>query len=114
MATLGQPSEIVILEYQTPTGRRPYVEWMRKLKDRQGAAIIRTRLNRVRLGQFGSHRSVGEKVWELKISFGPGYRIYYLMDGETMVILLCGGDKSTQPRDIEQAREFAADYLRRK
>ena len=106
--------EITILEYQTPSEKRPYVEWIRELKDRQAAAIIRTRINRVRLGQFGSHRNVGDKVWELKISFGPGYRVYYLMDGENMVILLCGGDKSTQSRDIEKAKEYAADYWRRK
>ncbi len=103
-----------ILEYQTENGRRPYVEWIRGLKDRHGAAVIRNRLKRIRLGQFGDHRSVGAGVWELRIFFGPGYRIYYLLDGNQVVVLLCGGDKDSQVPDISVARLFANDYWRRK
>ena len=103
-----------VLEYQTSGGRRPYVEWIRRLKDRQGVAIIRNRIKRIRLGHFGSHRSLGGSVWELKIFFGPGYRVYYLLDGEQLVLLLCGGDKDSQVRDIEVAKQFAADYWTRK
>ena len=103
-----------VLEYQTATGRKPYVEWIRRLKDRQGVGIIRNRIKRLRLGQFGDHRSVGYGVLELRIFFGPGYRVYCLRDGEHFVVLLCGGDKGSQFRDIEAARLFAADYWRRK
>jgi putative addiction module killer protein len=103
-----------IFEYQTSSGRRPYLEWIRQLKDRQGAAVIRNRINRLRLGQFGDHRSIGDGVWELRLFSGPGYRIYYLMDGRQIVILLFGGDKDSQSRDIVKVKEFSVDYWRRK
>ena len=103
-----------VFEYQTSSGRRPYLEWIRQLKDRQGVFVIRNRIKRLRLGQFGDHRSVGNGVSELRIFFGPGYRVYYLMDGERLIILLSGGDKESQSRDIEKAKEFAMDYWRRK
>ena len=103
-----------VLEYQTTTGRRPYVEWVRQLKDKPTEAIIRSRIKRLRQDNFGDHRSVGSGVWEMRIFFGPGYRVYYLMDGWHLVILLCGGDKDSQMRDIVMAKDFAADYWRRK
>src|ERR1019366_8273050 len=101
-----------VIEYQTSAERKPYVEWIRDLKDRQGVAVIRNRIKRLRMGQFGDRRSVGGGVWELRIFFGPGYRIYYILDGERLVILLSGGDKDSQFRDIDKAKLFAADYWR--
>ena len=83
-------------------------------KDKLGAAIIRNRVRRLRQGHFGDHRNVGDGVWELRIFFGPGYRVYYLLDGECLVILLCGGDKDSQDKNIGMAKHFAADYWRRK
>jgi putative addiction module killer protein len=65
------------------------------------------------LGHFGKQRWVGDGVWELKIKFGPGYRVYYLIEREQVVILLCGGDKGTQDRDITRAKDYATDYWRR-
>jgi putative addiction module killer protein len=103
-----------VLEYQTENWRKPYAEWVKGLKDRTGAAIIRSHVTRMELGHFGNHRPVGDGVWEMKIHFGPGYRVYYLHDGERVVILLCGGDKDTQARDIAQAKNYATDYGRRK
>ena len=103
-----------VLEYQTANGQRPYQEWIRNLKDRQGVRIIHVRMARLRLGMFGDHRYVADGVWELRIFFGPGYRIYYLLDGNDLVILLCGGDKDSQNQDIDKAKTFAADYWRRK
>jgi len=103
-----------VIEYQDSTERKPYVKWIRELKDRQGVAVIRNHIKRLRMGHFGDHRSVGDGVWELRIFFGPGYRIYYLLDGERLVVLLCGGDKDSQHRDIDKAKLFAADYWRRK
>lgn len=74
----------------------------------------RGRLDRVRLGNLGQYRSAGEGVFELKIDFGPGYRVYFGQEGNTVVILLCGGDKKTQDKDIKSAREYWADYRRRR
>jgi len=71
-------------------------------------------IDRMKSGNLGNSRSVGEGVSELKINFGSGYRVYYLRDGRSIVVLLCGGDKGSQLADIRQAREYARDYWRRK
>jgi putative addiction module killer protein len=76
-------------------------------------ARIRVRLNRLRLGNFGDCKPVGEGVIELRMPIGPGYRVYLGQDGDTLVILLCGGDKQTQVRDIVKAKEYWAAYGRR-
>ena len=104
------PRELV--EYETESGRCPFSEWLGGLKDVAARAIIRKRLNRIRMGNFGYARSVGEGVFELKIDFGPGYRVYYGLDGDTLVVLLCGGDKGSQERDIRKANEYWQDYRR--
>lgn len=70
-------------------------------------ARILVRLRRITLGDFGEHRDVGDGVSELKFRFGPGYRVYYTMRGQELIILLAGGDKSTQSADIAKARELA-------
>ena len=103
-----------ILLYQTQAGKSPFEEWLNSLRDRKGAAKIRVRIDRVQLGNLGQYRSVGEGVLELKIDFGPGYRVYFGQEGNTVVILLCGGDKRTQDKDIKSAREYWADYRRRR
>lgn len=74
---------------------------------------IRQRIARVRLGNFGDTRSVGEGVQELRIHFGPGYRVYLGREGEAIVILLCGGDKGAQERDIERAQVYWRDHRSR-
>ena len=104
------PRELV--EYETENGRCPFSEWLDGLKDIAARAIIRKRLNRIRIGNFGHTRSVGEGVFELKIDFGPGYRVYYGLDGDTLVVLLCGGDKGSQEIDIRKANEYWQDYRR--
>ena len=103
-----------ILEYQTEARQKPYPEWRASLKDRIAAALIKTHVTRMELGHFGKHRFVGDGVWELKIAYGPGYRVYFMHDAGRLIILLCGGDKGSQDRDIERARAYAADYWRRK
>ncbi len=72
------------------------------------------RLQRVQLGNFGDHKGVGEGIQELRLHFGKGYRIYYAEDGEKIVVLLCGGDKSRQRKDIKQAKRYWSDYLKNK
>jgi putative addiction module killer protein len=109
-------SDYVVSPYQTPAGKKPFEEWLDKLgrKDHVAAGAIDSRLARIRdLGNFGDHNPVGQAVYELRIHLGPGYRIYYLFHGQKMVILLAGGDKGSQQRDIEKAHDYAADFRRR-
>jgi putative addiction module killer protein len=104
----ARPRELV--EYLTEDGRNPFQDWLEDLRDIQGRAMVRKRLNRVRLGNLGAHRSVGEGVQELKVDFGPGYRVYFGEDGHKIVVLLCGGDKGSQETDIRRAKEYWKDY----
>ncbi|MBI3551850.1 MAG: type II toxin-antitoxin system RelE/ParE family toxin [Elusimicrobia bacterium] len=108
------PNTILELRrYRTADGRVPFSEWFASL-DGPTTARVSAYKDRMQAGRWGDSRFVGEGVWELKIDFGPGYRIYYLRDGRAVVILLCGGDKGSQQSDIRQAHEFAADYRRRR
>lgn len=104
-----RPRELVI--YQTQTGAAPFETWLNSLRDIQGRAVIRKRLNRVRLGNLGDAKSVGNGVFELRIDFGPGYRVYFGDQNGAIVVLLCGGDKSTQEKDIQRAKEYWAEFL---
>ena len=99
--------------YATEEGRAPFTEWLDSLRDIRGREKIRARLNRIRLGNFGDSSSVGEGVEELRIDFGPGYRVYFGQAGTKIVLLLCGGDKSTQTQDILQAKRYWKDYQKR-
>ena len=84
-----------------------YHEWFETLKDKRTKARIDVRIRRVSLGNFGDVKPVGRGVSELKINYGPGYRVYFIRHGNILVILLCGGDKSTQDKDIQRAYELA-------
>jgi len=81
--------------------------WLKKLKDRQAVLAISIRLSRIVLGNFGDTKSVGDDVHELRLFVGPGYRIYYTIRGGAVVLLLVGGDKSSQERDVRKAKEIA-------
>ena len=81
--------------------------WLRRLKDAEAAARIIARLRRMELGNPGDIQSVGEGVMEMRIAYGPGYRVYYVNRGARVVILLCGGDKRTQRQDIKRAQALA-------
>jgi putative addiction module killer protein len=85
--------------------------WLESLRDRQGRSRILSRLFRLADGNPGNSRSVGHGIVELKIDFGPGYRVYYIQRGEVIVLLLCGGDKSSQAKDIERARSLANQQI---
>jgi putative addiction module killer protein len=85
-------------------------KWLRKLKDKQGKLRILERVDRLANGNPGDVKPVGQGVSELRLTYGPGYRVYYLQDGEILILLLCGGDKSTQQKDIEKAHELAAEW----
>ena len=84
-----------------------YLDWIDNLKDKIGQAIIAARIRRISKGNFGDSRSVGDKVFELRIDYGPGYRVYFTRRGQEIIILLCGGNKSTQSKDIEAAKRIA-------
>jgi putative addiction module killer protein len=84
-----------------------YARWFDRLKDRQARFRILARIRRLSLGNPGDVESVGEGVSEMRIDCGPGYRVYFKQTGATLVVLLAGGDKSTQTRDIEKAKELA-------
>lgn len=106
-----EPTPRDVLEYVLENGRCPFKEWIDRLKNVQARAIVRKRINRVRLGNLGLNRSVGTGVWELKIDIGPGYRVDYGEDGPKVIVLLCGGDKRTQSKDIDQAKQYWQNYL---
>lgn len=86
-----------------------YRKWEQKLKDRRAKAIIAARLFRLSNGLLGDVSSVGQGVSELRIHYGPGYRVYFQQRGTEIIILLCGGDKSTQQQDIEAAKKLAKE-----
>jgi putative addiction module killer protein len=84
--------------------------WLRKLKDRRAAARVLVRIDRLAAGNPGDVKPVGNGISELRIDYGPGYRVYYLQDGQRLILLLCGGDKSTQDRDIKDAHRIAEEW----
>ena len=99
-----------LVTYVTSSGRRPFREWLETLKDELGQARILARLERLENGNFGDHRPVGGGVVELRVDSGPGYRVYCGSDGPITVVLLCGGTKGAQDRDIRRAKAYWLDY----
>jgi len=104
----AQPRQIQ--RYVTPDGRIPFEEWFNSLRNQKVQIKIDARLRRVTQGNLGDYRSIGEGVFELRIDYGPGYRIYFGQLGSTIVLLLCGGDKSTQGQDISIAKMYWTNY----
>lgn len=86
-----------------------FTAWLAGLKDRRAAARVAVRIARIEAGNFGDAKSVGDKVSELRITYGPGYRVYFTTKGGTVIVLLVGGDKGSQSRDIELAKAIAAE-----
>lgn len=91
---------------QTETFRK----WRARLKDQRVKALIASRLDRLAFGHTGDAEPVGQGISELRIHYGPGYRIYFRRHKDTIIILLCGGNKSTQAKDIKTAKQLAADW----
>ena len=105
----------MILEiYQDENGKEPFNEWLYSIKDIKTQARIDNRLERLRVGNFGDCRTLSGGIFELRLHFGPGYRIYYGRLGNEIVVLLIGGDKSNQVRDIQKAQQYWEDYKRNK
>lgn len=99
-----------IIVYQDKNGNEPYTNWFNALKDKGARSRIETRLRRLEQGLYGDCEPVGEGVLELRMFFGPGYRVYFGEDEENIVILLCGGDKGSQKQDIKAAKEYWKEY----
>ena len=107
----AQPRTIIL--YQDTNGTVPFTEWFNSIRDTKAMDRIQARLDTLETGNLGKYRSVGDGVWELKLDIGPGYRIYYAQVDQTIVLLLCGGDKSSQNRDIKRAKNYWKEYKER-
>jgi putative addiction module killer protein len=101
--------KLTVREFVTSEGRSPFREWLRTL-DVAAQARIQARVLRFELGNFGDHKAVGGGVLEARVMFGPGYRIYFAREADRVVLLLLGGDKRTQPKDIRRAQEPWLNY----
>jgi putative addiction module killer protein len=100
----------LVLYYQTAAERVPFREWLESVQDATAVAAIRARLDRLGSGLLGDCRSVGDGVTELRIDVGPGYRLFLARPGGNLIIVLCGGDKRAQDKDIKRAKRFRNDY----
>ena len=101
---------MIIAVYRDRQGKEPLTEWLNSIRDRRTRARIDARLDRLQDGNFGDYRSLKGGLFELRLHFGSGYRIYYGRRGDELIILLAGGDKSSQTRDINKAKQYWKDY----
>ena len=108
-----QAKEKEIVVYADPHGFKPWAEWLAHLKDPTARARIFARLKRLKQGNYGDCKSVGDGVFELRFFFGPGYRVYFGEIEGSIILLLCGGDKSSQAQDIKQAMDLWREYHER-
>jgi putative addiction module killer protein len=100
----------ILRVYATADEKEPYTEWLESIKDYVTRSPIIRRVERLEQGHYGGCKSVGEGVQELRLFFGSGYRVYFGESANDLVILLCGGDKDSQDRDIEKAKRYWRDY----
>ena len=96
--------------YETKDGKIPFNDWLLDLSDIKARQNIRARLGRMSLGNFDNCKTIDAGISELKVDFGPGYRIYFSLIGKVVVLLLCAGSKRTQSKDIEKAKNYLQDY----
>ena len=108
MAREIRPKEIII--YADDRGKEPFNEWIEKLHDPQTQRRIIVRLRRVEQGNYGDYKPLKDGVYELRFKHGSGYRVYFGEEGDTIVVLLLGGDKGTQNQDIKQAKAYWKEY----
>lgn len=109
MTRVVEPKRVIA--YVDEQGGEPFTEWITGLRDIKGRQRILARVGRLEHGNYGDCEPVGEGVSELRMFFGPGYRIYIGEEGRNIVVLLCGGDKSTQTRDIETAKTYWKEHI---
>ena len=104
---------IEVRHYVTRAGKDLFDDWLSKLADTRAQAKVASRINRLATGNFGDCKPLRQGLCEMRIDWGPGYRVYYATLGSVCVLLLCGGDKRKQSSDIERALEFLRDYKER-
>jgi len=104
---------IEVRHYLSRAGKDVFDDWLTQLADLHAQAKIASRINRVAAGNFGDCKPLRSGLYELRVDWGPGYRVYYAMIGRECVLLLCGGDKRKQSADIERASEYLRDYKAR-
>jgi len=102
-----------VVHYQDQAGRVPFQEWMDRLRDKRAKARIVARLEQIENGNLGDAKPVGDGVVELRIHVGAGYRVYCAPYGRYWIVVLCGGDKRSQAKDIDRAKDFWARWKRR-
>lgn len=105
--------ELNIQVYFREDGTSPYYEWFDTIKDKKTKARILVRIDKLACGHFGDYKSVGEGVLELRLAFGPGFRIYFCLNGNQILILLMGGDKTSQYKDIILAKKLYIEFKER-
>ena len=105
---VAQTRELQI--YRDPNGREPFTEWLKSLRDQRTRKRIQTQIHRIESGNLGDHKPVGDGVFELRLHFGAGYRIYFREVDNTIILLLCGGDKSSQDKDIVRAKVYWQEH----
>jgi len=101
---------VEIRHYITRSGKDAFNDWLSELADIRAQAKIAARINRLAAGNVGDCKSLGQGLYELRINWEPGYRVYYAIIGRACILVLCGGDKRTQPADIAKAHEYLTDY----
>jgi len=106
-------SEYRVQIYSTASGKEPFSEWLSSLKDKDSQSLIFQRLQRLKLGHFGDCKPLNDGVCEFRIHSGAGYRLYYSRIGRCVILLLCGGNKGSQKRNIKLAAKYLEDYRRR-
>jgi putative addiction module killer protein len=111
LSRIVEPKQILF--YVDEEGNEPFLTWLNNLRDKQGRRRILNRLSRVQEGNYGDVAPIGEGLSELRLFFGPGYRIFFGEEAENIVVILCGGDKSSQNRDIEDAKAYWKEYQSR-
>jgi putative addiction module killer protein len=102
---------LTIREYLDEGGNSPFRDWLQEL-DSATRARVQARILRFEIGNLGDHKQVGDGVWEARLAFGPGYRVYFGRSGRELVLLLLGGDKGSQRKDIKRAKESWVTYLK--
>jgi putative addiction module killer protein len=111
---MDKEGDIVLEIYKKENGQEPFTEWIESVKDSVLKARIKSRIRRVEIGNFGNCKAIGSGLFELKLDFGPGYRVYFGKKNNVIVLLLCGGDKKSQKRDIKVAIEYWGEQNNRK
>ena len=101
---VAQPRELEF--YRTPNGQEPFTQWFESIPDLKTRTRIQARIDHIESGNLGDHSSLGGGISELRLQFGSGYRVYFGQIGNTIVLLLCGGDESSQERDISRAKAY--------